>query len=266
MILQPYPPTPAVVGQLMVWPQVYSPQLGNRRDLLIHLPLSYGHTDRYYPVIYAHDGQNLFDPATSFVEEWQMDEVLLGLAGEGLEAIVVALPNQGDDRRHEYSPFIDPQYGGGRGDRYLQFIVETVKPQVDAALRTRPEAAQTSLLGSSMGGYISLYGLYRWPQVFGQAAVISPAIWFAGGQMFTWVASQPRPVGRLYMDVGHQELALDRQRSQDYLEEVRHMDRILRQQGWELPQYCYLEDPHGQHREADWVRRLPEILRFLLRP
>ena len=84
--------------------------------------------------------------------------------------------------------------------------------------------------------------------------------------MFGWIEGQPRPAGRLYMDVGHQEVALDRQESQAYLEEVRYMDRLLCQQGWEPPQYRYLEDPQGQHNEAAWVRRLPDILRFLLRP
>jgi hypothetical protein len=94
-----------VVGDLRVLPQVHSPQLGNERDVLVWLPPSYAQGERRYPVIYMHDGQNLFDAHTGYSGEWGVDETLTALAPEGLEAIVVGLPNAGQARSLEYNPY-----------------------------------------------------------------------------------------------------------------------------------------------------------------
>jgi len=101
-----------VSGRVLVRPAVYSPQLQNERHLLVYLPPSYGSGQRY-PVLYMHDGQNLFDRATSFVGEWRVDETMEQLAAEGLEAIVVGIPNAGNARRDEYSPFYDKRHRAG---------------------------------------------------------------------------------------------------------------------------------------------------------
>ncbi len=98
-----------VVGNLLVLPQVYSPQLDNARDIIVYLPPSYPSGGRRYPVVYLQDAQNLFDTATSFAGvEWQVDETLEALSAEGLEAIAVGLPHQGEQRRHEYTPPANP--------------------------------------------------------------------------------------------------------------------------------------------------------------
>lgn len=255
-----------VVGTLKVLPNLYSPQLGNRRDILVYLPPSYAKSNQRYPVVYMHDGQNLFDDATSYAGEWRVDETLEELAEEGLEAIVVGIPNKGRERLNEYSPFMDPKYGGGKGDAYVRFIVEVIKPIIDRDYRTLPQPQHTSVAGSSMGGFISLYALYRFPQVFGNAGVISPAFWFAERELFTYVQEQGKAPGRVYMDVGFFESSLDIVGSEQYLQDVRDMNQLLQQQGFADPDYLYLEDPKGRHNEADWARRLPDILRFLLAP
>ncbi len=106
-----------VVGTLMVRKALRSQQLRNRRDLYVYLPPSYESSDRRYPVIYMHDGQNLFDQALSYAGEWQVDETLMALSQEGIEAIVVGIPNAGRHRLDEYGPFRDEQLSaGGRGD------------------------------------------------------------------------------------------------------------------------------------------------------
>src|SRR5258708_7847990 len=125
------------VGDMRVLPGLYSPQLNNPRDVLVYLPPDHEAGDPRFPVLYMHHGQNLFDRGTAFGgNEWQVDETLQALSAEGLGAIVVGLPNAGEARVPEYSPF--PGYTDARGDAYLRFLIETVKPLLDAAFRTRP--------------------------------------------------------------------------------------------------------------------------------
>src|SRR5271154_6181178 len=159
---------PSVTGTLLVWPDFYSPQLDNRRNLLVYLPPSYDHSDRRYPVLYMHDGQNLFDRATSFAgNTWQVGETLDRLANDGIEAMVVGLNHAGEQRTAEYNPF--PHFWQGRGEISLQFLTETVKPLIDQDFRTRSEREATGIMGSSMGGLISLYAFFRASSVFGFA-------------------------------------------------------------------------------------------------
>ncbi|MER3481541.1 MAG: esterase [Meiothermus sp.] len=264
---QPYPSGPGhtVVGKVLLAKGVRSPQLGNRRDLLVYLPPSYDTGERRYPVLYMHDGQNLFDNHTSYVGEWHVDAALEALAPEGLEAIVVGIPNAGTERLHEYSPFPDPQHGGGKGEAYLAFIVETIKPQIDRDFRTLPTREHTYVMGSSLGGLISLYALFRYPEVFGAAGVVSPAFWFGNHGIFGYVEGFAEVPGRVYMDVGFKEVTLSEVSSRRYLADVRRMHRLLQRKGLRPgPDYRYVEDPQGKHNESDWARRLPEALRFLL--
>jgi hypothetical protein len=154
------PATGNIVGHVRVLPDVRSPQLRNTRDIQVYLPPSYKASGRQYPVIYMHDGQNLFDPELSFAGEWGVDETMERLAPEGFEAIVVAIPNMAGERSHEYSPWVDPRVGGGKGDAYLDFIVDTLKPQIDRRFRTERGRQHTGIVGSSMGGLISLYARF----------------------------------------------------------------------------------------------------------
>ncbi|MCS7059280.1 MAG: alpha/beta hydrolase-fold protein [Meiothermus sp.] len=264
---KPHPTGPghSVVGEVWVYEGFYSPELGNRRDILVYLPPSYPHGARRYPVLYMHDGQNLFDQATSYVGEWRVDESMEALAQESLEAIVVGIPNMGLERLGEYSPFRDPQHGGGRGDRYLRFVVETLKPFIDREFRTLPAREHTAIAGSSMGGFISLCAYYLYPQVFGRAGVMSPSFWFAEGAIYGLVESAPQAPGRLYMDVGHLEQTPFGGDARRYLEDVRRMHRLLLRKGWRPGvDYLYLEDEGGAHHEAHWARRFPGMVRFLL--
>lgn len=260
-----------VTGTVLVQPSVWSQQLGNHRDLLVYLPPSYGTSDRRYPVIYMHDGQNLFDSATAFAGEWRVDETLQVLSAEGIEAIVVGIPNGGKERANEYLPCYDRRFkAGGRAGKYMAFLIESVKPLVDADFRTLPGREHTGLAGSSFGGYVSLFGLLRYPEIFGFAGVFSPAFWPAEKQFRRWVQEwQGRP-GRIYMDVGTRETAyhwLDRYffhlLSRRYVASVQRMVSLLRAKGF--TDLYYTEEPGGVHNEAAWARRLPDALRFLLK-
>ncbi len=240
--------------RLRVLPGLYSPQLDNSRDVLVYLPPSYATGSQHYPVLYFHDGQNLFDSGTAFGgTEWQVDETLDALSAQGIEAIAVGLPHTGDGRILEYNPF--SHIKGGRGDDYLAFLVDTVKPLIDSTFRTRPERDHTGLLGSSMGGLISLYGFFRQPTVFGLVGSLSPALWFTHGAIYDFVGQSPRLPGRLYLDHGTRENSAAR------------MAGLLREKGYEDgADLCYIKEDGGEHTEAAWARRLPGALRFLLRP
>src|SRR5206468_9059496 len=121
-----------------------------------------------YPVVYMQDGQNLSDPTTAYAGTWDLEATLERLDGRGLEAIVVGVHHAGDERLNEYSPFPDQKHGGGEADAYLAFLAETLKPRIDRQFRTSPDRAATSMLGSSMGGLVSLYAYFRYPSVFGR--------------------------------------------------------------------------------------------------
>ncbi len=263
-----------VVGDLRVLPDLHSPQLGNRRDLLALLPAGYADSQVRYPTLYMHDGQNLFDHATSFAGEWRVDETMAALAAEGLQAIVVGVPNAGEARHLEYNP--NGVFDGepGRGDAYLAFLVETVKPRIDAAFRTRPEREQTGVLGSSLGGWISLYAFFRAPKTFGLAGALSPYLGYGARRNFAFIERAAAPSGRIYLDVGTREAwnmrpiwLLRGFDSWRYLRHVRRTRRLLEAKGYRRGMNLHwVEAPGAIHHEDEWARRLPEALRFLLGP
>jgi predicted alpha/beta superfamily hydrolase len=237
---------------------LWSPQLRNRRAADVYLPASYEHGRRRYPVVYLQDGQNLSDPSVAFCgNTWRLLDGLRWLAGRGIEPIVVGIHNT-PARLSEYSPFEDPRHGGGDGDRYARFLIDTIKPRIDAVYRTRKDRASTVVGGSSMGGLISLYAFFRRPSVFGAAAVLSPSVWFGGRQVLSFVQNARLARGRLYLDVGTNEGAAT-------LRDARTLQRVLRRKGYKSDALRYVEAQGGQHREADWAWRLPQALEFLLR-
>ncbi len=166
------------------------PQLNTSRRIWIYLPPDYETSTKNYPVLYMQDGQNLFDVQTSFAGEWEVDETLNTLFNNGdYGAIVVGIDNGGASRLDEYSPWVNPTYGGGDGDDYMEFLAETLKPFMDANYRTRPEPAMNALIGSSMGALISTYGALEYPDVFRKIGSLSPAYWFAYMDLQNYIQS-----------------------------------------------------------------------------
>ena len=243
---------------IRTFPRVWSPELRNRRTVDVYLPPSYAATRRRYPVVYMHDGQNLSDPSTAFAGTWNLVATLEGLAGEGLEAIVVGVHNTGAARLAEYSPFRDTRHGGGAGPMYVRFLAETLKPRIDRRFRTQPGRDTTVIAGSSMGGLISVYAFFRHPRVFGRALAMSPALWFGDRRIFGFIETARPPRGRIYADVGTGE-------GQEALDDSRRMHRLLVAQGYSAGLLRYLEAGRASHSESEWARRLPDALRFLLR-
>jgi predicted alpha/beta superfamily hydrolase len=266
-----------VAGTLKVLAGLTGPQLADARDILVYLPPSYGDAGRRFPVLYMQDGQNLFDEATSYAGEWQVDETLEQLSREGIEAIVVGVANavgigNAPNRRYaEYTPFADDQGEGGEGDRYLAFLVESVKPCVDRAFRSAPGRDQTGIAGSSLGGLISLYAFFRYPQVFGLAGVFSPAFEIGAARFYPFMEQASFRGGKIYMDVGTLEARglepdpdVMQELSDLYLYDVRRMRDLLLAKGYREGQdLLYFEEQGGIHHESAWARRLPAALKFL---
>lgn len=231
-----------------------------------------------YPVIYMHDGQNLFDPRVSYGGvTWGIDEAMHRLiaAGKTHGAIIVGLWNNGLSRFPEYMPrkaVTAPDLGFGVGntrlpaaslqsDAYLQFIVEEVKPFIDRTYRTLPDRDHTSVMGSSMGGLISAYALAEYPAVFGRAGCVSTH-WPAGdGCVIDYLASHlPKPgAHRLYFDYGTATL------DATYEPHQQRMDGVLRTLGYaEGTQWLTRKFPGAEHSERAWRERVDLPLEFLL--
>jgi predicted alpha/beta superfamily hydrolase len=244
-------------GTLDVIPDVYSPELGNHRDIIVYTPASYLKSRRPFPVIYMQDGQNLFDPRTSFAGEWGVDVALARAPRRGRRAIIVGIPNMGVDRMREYSPFHDTRHGGGGGDAYVDFVLQTLKPMIDERYRTRQDPEGTGIVGSSLGGLIALYAFFRSPRAFGFCGAMSPALWFGEGAIFPFIREARYVRGRVYLDVGLLE-------GPGTLANARAMEDLLASKGMDRSRLMYVEDRHGQHNEAAWGRRLRKALPFLL--
>jgi predicted alpha/beta superfamily hydrolase len=239
------------------------PQLGRMRRVWIYLPPGYATSGRRYPVLYMHDGQNVFDAATSGFGEWGVDETLDSLRATGDRGvIVVAVDHGGTKRLDEYSPWRNARYGGGEGAAYVDFLVHTLKPWIDRRYRTQPEAGSTGIAGSSMGGLISLYAGLKYPRVFGRVGVFSPALWFAEDSVLAF-ARRSRPQGqRFYFVTGAQE----GDQPELYVAGQRRMIATLDSAGFRAgTQVDSLIRADGTHAEWFWRREFPLAYRRLFR-
>jgi predicted alpha/beta superfamily hydrolase len=252
----------AIVGPIAI------PALDREREVAVYLPPGY-HTEpnRRYPVLYMFDGQNLFDPGTAFNQEWAVDDVCERLirAGRLAPLIVVGIYNGEAKRTSELSPWKDARLDAmGEGHAFMRWIVSDLKDHVDTHYRTLTGPEHTGLAGSSMGGLAALFGVYRYPLVFGRVAALSPAFWFARSQIFRYVATMPPPLqARVYMDCGELETTRVHPK-RDFYRVAASMVDLLELQGFKREESMrWVSDPHGTHSEADWARRLGPALEWL---
>lgn len=225
----------------------YMPQLDRNRRIWIYLPPDYDQTGKKYPVIYMHDGQNLFDEETGFFGEWQVDETLNDLHSRGYNVpIVVGIDNGGNHRANEYLPYFFPNLNaGGEGDEYMEFIVQTLKPYIDNEFRTMPEKESTGIMGSSFGGVISLYGAIKYQDVFGKCGPFSPAYWANYEQLFADLAEAGFQFDvRFYQNTGENE-------GDQYIQPMYQMQDSLNHAGFNNTYSTVIED--GGHNEATWA-------------
>lgn len=253
-------------GNIVIHPDFYIPQLDRKRSIRIYLPPDYDDTNKHFPVLYMHDGQNLFDEATSFVGEWKVDETLEKLYSENIMngIIVVGIDNHPSRRLHEYSPWYNTQRdAGAEGAAYLEFIVNTLKPWIDSNYRTLPEPEHTGIAGSSMGGLISLYAGCKYPYIFSRLGIFSPAFWFAKDQLVEFINKYPlMKQSRLYIDVGTEE-GNDLQQRKAYLNDAKDIYKLLIEHGLPEDNAKLIIDEGARHHEGSWARRFPAAMIWL---
>jgi predicted alpha/beta superfamily hydrolase len=241
------------------------PQLGGRtRRIWLYLPPGYATSRRRYPVLYLHDGQNVFDEATAYAGEWAVDETLNKLAAgdEGAAGcVVVAIDNGGERRLDEYSPWVNARLQkGGEGRQYVEFLVETLKPYIDQHYRTQPDAAHTAIMGSSMGGLISFYAGVKYPKVFGRVGVFSPSFWFAKDSVLRLVRHQrPAPVAsKFYFLAGPAE-------GPTMVPNMAEVRDALLKRGLSESRISFKTPADGQHAEWFWRREFGPAYQWLFK-
>lgn len=234
------------------------PQLNRKRRIWAYLPKSYPTSTKKYPVIYMHDGQNLFNEQTAPFGEWGIDETLDTLIRRtGKEAIIIGIDNGGDKRMTEYNPYDFKNFGKGEGSQYTDFLVLTLKPYIDKKFRTLKDSSHTFVAGSSMGGLISLFAVVKYPAVFGGAGIFSPAFWTAPA-IYEEVAKADlgRAIKKFYFYAGGKE-------SEVMIPDMDKMIATIEKKGnYETRR---LMNPLGKHNEATWRKEFVDFYQFIVR-
>jgi predicted alpha/beta superfamily hydrolase len=237
--------------------------LRNQRDLIVYLPPGYDQQPRrQFPVLYLHDGQNLFDGATSFIPgiDWHVGQTADHFIQEGLvePLIIVGIYNAGKQRLQEYTPTRMPKLGGGRANRYARFLTEEVRPFMQRNYRVLGGNENTGIGGSSLGGLVSLFLGLRMPQVFGKIAALSPSVWWNQRIIVRFADAAPvDPRPRVWLDIGTRE-------GPRILEDVERLRDVLLRKGWRWGKDLHYERVIGaEHNEAAWAARVGPFLQFL---
>jgi predicted alpha/beta superfamily hydrolase len=255
-----------LTGTVKQFPDFHSEILGVDRRVWVYLPPMYeDDPERRFPVLYMHDGQNVFDGATAFLpgKEWEADETAERLIQEGRiePLIIVAVDNGGEARTDEYTPTPDRRGQGGSLGQYGRMLVEEVKPWVDETFRTRPGREDTGIAGSSYGGLASLWIGLTYPDVFGKIAALSTSAGRDDRHIVRFVESLPgKPDTRVWTDIGTDE-------DRGAVADARALRDALVAKGWvEGQDLRHVEAEGAAHNEPAWAERLPAVLEFLYPP
>jgi predicted alpha/beta superfamily hydrolase len=240
----------------------HSAFLDHDRDVLVWLPPGYETSGRRYPVLYMHDGQNLFEADTAFQqgEHWRLGETATALIEhDAIEPLlIVGIYNTGDHRKDEYTPTRDVKLGGGKADDYGRMIIEELKPVIDRTYRTRPDAASTGIGGSSLGGLVSLYLAFRHPQVFQRVAALSPSVWWNYRSILKTIRqARAKPPARIWVDMGTAE-------ARRGIDDARLLKAALVGLGFiDGVDLRYTEYEGAGHTETAWAERVGPMLTWL---
>ncbi|MBL0146803.1 MAG: alpha/beta hydrolase [Chitinophagaceae bacterium] len=208
-----------------------------------------------YPVLYMHDGQNVFDEYTSGFGEWGVDECLDSLINSGTAPCIVVAIDNGSKRLNEYNPFDNTQFGKGEGDDYVAFLVKTLKPYIDKNYRTLAGKENTIIAGSSMGGLISYYAALTHPEVFGKAGIFSPAFWIAPQLTELTDSLSSKLNGKFYFTIGSNE-------GQQY---VFDMENIAEKLASNSNTMIYSKVAVNEnHNEKNWRNQFAEFYKWIM--
>jgi alpha-glucosidase len=234
----------------------YIPELKRTRRIWIYLPPDYATSKKSYGVLYMHDGQNLFDNATSYSGEWGIDEYLDSIFKKGKkEVIVVGIDNGLSKRMNEYNPWEFQNFGKGEGDQYVDFLVKDLKPFIDKHYRTLKNKSNTFIAGSSMGGLISLYAVLKYPQVYGGAGIFSPAFWTASGIDSTVIADAKKVNSKLFFYAGGKE-------GDSMVPDMKRIEKEIKERS--ASPIKEKIDPDARHNEAAWRQYFPDFYEWTI--
>lgn len=234
----------------------FMPQLNRTRRIWIYLPTDYNQSNKKYGVLYMHDGQNLFDDATSYSGEWGVDEYLDSIFLKGKkQVIVVGIDNGLSKRMSEYNPWEFQNFGKGEGDLYVDFLVQTLKPFIDKNYKTFTGKKNTFIAGSSMGGLISLVAVLKYPTVFGGAGIFSPAFWTASGIDGLVNARAKKLSSKLFFYAGGKE-------GENMIPDMMRIEKLIRTSS--KSPVKELIDPKASHNEAAWRKYFPAFYEWTI--
>lgn len=234
----------------------YIPQLKRTRRIWLYLPPDYAKSKKKYPVIYMHDGQNLFENATSYSGEWGVDEYLDSVSKSGKkEAIVVGIDNGLSKRMSEYNPWEFQSFGKGEGSQYVDFLVKTLKPFIDKNYRTLKDKPNTFIAGSSMGGLISLYAVVKYPGIFGGAGIFSPAFWTASEIDSLVIADAKNINTKLFFYAGGKE-------GDAMVPDMKRIEKEIKERS--ASPIKTVIDEGAQHNEAAWRKYFPDFYEWII--
>jgi predicted alpha/beta superfamily hydrolase len=256
------------MGYVQIIRDFDSPPEGLQRRLRIYTPDAYdSEPDRRFPVVYMQDGQNIFShPESALFHTWCANATMQRMVEERRIApwVIVAV-DHGPDRFAEYSPWAEPRFkADGRGQLYGDFLVSHLKPWVDRTYRTLADAQSTAIMGSALGGLISLWTAMKWPDVFGRVAGISPSLMWADRAIFKEWSAHPGRWTRVYLDSGASEHVTFAGVGLDYAAAARDFFEHLKKLGYADWELRLVLEPNGNHHEIDWRRRLSDVWEWLL--
>lgn len=250
-------------GQVFVLDHTFTiPQLNRSRKIWMYLPPDYQIARKRYPVIYMHDGQNLFDESASFAGEWHVEDTLdEAYRMSRVGAIVVGIENSsnGEERIEEYSPWFN-EYNqmGGKGEVYMEFLLQELKPYIDRNFRTKPDANHTAMVGSSMGGLITLYAAIKYQHIFGRIGILSPSLWFSEEAFLhvSRIGKQPNTNSRIALLAGAKE--------PDYVgKATERLYRTLLQAGFHNEDLLFELIVDGEHNEWFWSKAFKQAYQWM---
>lgn len=241
---------------------IEAPQLETQKKIWVYLPKEYQNSKKSYPVIYMHDGQNLFDDKTSYVGEWKIDEYLDTI--DKNQSIIIGIEHGNEKRIDELTPYNTEKYGGGKADDYLNFIIKTLKPHIDLNYRTLTKKKHTAIWGSSLGGLISLYAVIKYPETFSKAGVFSIALWINKNEMLQFIReSKIDSDKKFYFLVGSEE-GKTMENASAMVSDQHEMVELLKNKGVADKNLIDKVIPNGHHNEALWSTNFPEAYQWLL--
>ena len=246
--------------------QLASRLIDEKHDFIVYVPRAFKEdSNRFFPVLFLHDGQNLFDPDTSYIKGnyWRVGETADAMiaSGEVEPLVIVGIYNNGPKRIDEYTPVEDRRLGGGKADAYGQMVVDELRPFIAQRYRTLAGPENCGMGGSSLGGLVTIYLSMRYPDVFGKLAILSPSVWWRDRVILRYVEQIRQKTGqKIWLDIGTCE-------GRRALTDARSLKRVLLKKGWRMGKDLeYREIVGAKHTEYAWADRVGPLLKFLFPP